>query len=521
MRTTFLLFTVLILSGCSIINLQSESGVELINSDRVYKHLSYLASDSLKGRNTPSPELDTAAVYIANEFKKYGLQPVDRKYLHQVNLGIISLGDGNSFSITKNGKETIYSIKSDFVPFEMTATKTVTAPVVFAGYGITAPEYNYDDYKDIDVKDKVVFVLRHEPGENDSSSVFDGILLTGYSEVKYKVRNAIVHGAAGIIIVTDPLNHSSIVPRGFPWPSLSKIIPKDALPLLLISKYFNKIPVVNAGESIIKGLFGRIDSLKNLQSKIDKNYSPFSFELNDAAVSIETTAEINKQTAYNVAGYIEGSDPKLKEELLIIGAHYDHVGMKKEYSPGEDYIFNGADDNASGTSALLTIAEAFGALKEKPKRSVLFIAFAGEEKGLLGSEAYADQPLFPLEQTIAMLNLDMIGRNHPDRLEIAGHTYCPELKEINEEMNKKTGFSFIYTEEYIAQSDQAVFIRNNIPVLFYHTGDEPDYHKVTDEVHLIDTEKVARIAKLVFYTANFIANDHNRYRILSNKVSFF
>lgn len=521
-RCITLLIITIIYYGCRSNNVQNNQQLDsFINSREIYKHISYLASDSLKGRNTPSPELDTAAQYIASEFKKYGLRPVNSSYLQKVNFGIVSLGSANNVKVIKGGKEISFDIKSDYIPFEMTASKSITAPVVFAGYGITAPEYNYDDYKNIDVKGKIVFILRHEPGENDSLSIFDGTKLTEYSETKEKVRNAIKHGAAGIIMANDPLNHSSLMPRGFPWPSLYKIIPKDALPLLLISKDFDKVPVIHAGENIIKELFGSVDSLKSIQSKIDEHLQSQSFLINNLTVSLQTSTEIERKTAYNVIGYIEGSDPKLKEEVLVVGAHYDHVGTKKEYKPGEDYIFNGADDNASGTSALLTIASAFSSLKEKPKRSILFIAFCGEEKGLFGSEFYVDNPLFPLEQTVAMLNLDMIGRNNPDSVEITGYSRCPELKDINEKMNEKTGFKFIYSEAHLAQSDHASFLRQNVPSLFYCTGEEPDYHHVTDEVKLINTEKAARVAKLVFFTAKYIANDINHYRVLSKTISLF
>jgi hypothetical protein len=207
MKSIIFIFLLLIFYGCGVISFQGDLKPGHITSDRIYAHISFLASDSLMGRDTPSAGLDTAAHYIASEFRKFGLKPVNNTYFQKIDMGIISLGNENSLKIIKEGKESVFNIKSDFIPFEMTANKNVSAPVIFAGYGITAPEYNYDDYKDIDAAGKIVFILKHEPGENDSSSIFDGIKLTNYSKTTEKVKNAIAHGAVGVIIAIDPKMH--------------------------------------------------------------------------------------------------------------------------------------------------------------------------------------------------------------------------------------------------------------------------------------------------------------------------
>jgi len=508
-------------TGCGFFSFNGNNGLNVISSELTKEYISYLASDSLKGRNTPSPELDSAAVYIASEFKEWGLQPVKDSYLQKLNLGFVNLGTENHLKLISGGTERNFNIKTEFTPFEMTANKEITAPLVFAGYGITAPEYNYDDYEGIDVKGKVVFILRHEPGEQDSASVFDGLNLTDHSDTQAKVDNAIEHGAAAVLLCTDPINHNLLSPRGFPWPSLSRIIPKDALPLSLMAKESEKVPVVHVGEDFVKVVFGSVDSLKKLQQEIDRNLRPVSFDLSGKQISVKTSTEIKETPAYNVVGFIEGSDPVLKEEVVVIGAHYDHVGYKKEYKEGEDYIYNGADDNASGTAAMMTVAAGLGSQTQKPRRSVLFIAFAGEEKGLFGSLGYVTDPLFPLEKTVAMLNLDMVGRNHPDTLYIVAGSRSPELSAINDKANQQIGFTLVHTNRHIAQSDHASFLRNNIPVLFYHTGEEAEYHKVTDEVELIDFEKAAKVSRLVFLTALNVANDSKYYKVTSKKISLF
>lgn len=489
-------------------------GEKVITSELIKKHIYYLASDELKGRATPSPELDTAAHYIAEVFRSYGLKPVNESYFQKVNLSIVNLGSDNHLKIIKDGKENSFKIKDEFIPFEMTGNKEVSAPIVFAGYGITAPEYNYDDYSNIDVRGKIVFVLRHEPGENDSSSIFRGIKDTEYSHVKEKVRIAIDKGAVGVLVATDPLNHSTLTPRGFPWPSLSKIIPEDALPLNLSLEEDKKIPVVHVGEEVINLLFGSADKLKEIQIRLDSSMESQSYELMDALASIKTTTKVKQMPTQNVVGFIEGTDPILKNEVLIIGAHYDHIGYKKDQPDTVDAIYNGADDNASGTSGVLAIAAAFAAMDQKPKRSVLLITFAGEEKGLLGSRAYVDEPVFPVDKTVAMLNLDMIGRNGNDSLYIIGHTRSPDLKIINEEENRSIGMYFLYDQDqYIESSDHASFLKKNIPILFYHSGVHTDYHKVTDHAELINTFKTAKVARLAFRTAWRIANDNNYYRL--------
>ncbi len=507
-------------SGCSFFGSTNYTGFNSIDSRIILKDITFLASDSLKGRSTPSREQDTAAAYIANCFKQSNLKPVNGSYYQEVNLGKVRLAKDNYLKILKDGKEISFQIKDEFIPFEMTANNQFSGKVVFAGYGITAPEFKYDDYKDIDVKGKIVFVLRHEPGEEDTASIFDGNKATDYSEVKEKVRIAIEHGACAVMVATDPLNHSFLIPRGFPWPSLSKIIPKDALPITLLDEEKNKIPVIHVGEEVIKLLFGSVNNLRTIQQEIDKNVKPNSFELEGYNVSIKTSTEIEKAPAKNVVGYVEGSDPVLKNELIVVGAHYDHVGSKKKEKPSEDVIFNGADDNASGTVAVISLAKAFGTLEAKPKRSILFICFTGEELGLLGSSAYANNPLFPLEKTVAMVNYDMIGRNTIDSLYIVGGTRSPDLKEIAIEENEKVGFKLGYEyENFIGRSDQASFLNKKIPILYLTSGEHPDYHKVTDEVWLINPEKIEKISQLSFYIINRIANESRYYKVIPKKIS--
>jgi Zn-dependent M28 family amino/carboxypeptidase len=212
---------------------------------------------------------------------------------------------------------------------------------------------------------------------------------------------------------------------------------------------------------------------------------------------------------------LPGSDPALKSETVIVGAHYDHLGYLKQHAPGARWIFNGADDNASGTCALLEVAAALGGLPSSPRRTVLCIAFSGEEKGLFGSEYYARHPLFPLKSTVAMLNMDMVGMNGEDSLFLVGSEGSPDIARIAREEDARVGFILVDLKLRPGEgSDHMSFMKRNIPDLFFHSGDESVYHTVNDRPELINTRKVARTASLVFLTAYHIANDSLHYRYL-------
>lgn len=507
-------FLVLLLGCGQVRDSVLSSGLKAISAEDLTPALMYLASDSLKGRNTPSPELDSAASYIARAFARAGLKPAGNTFRQPVNLSIVDLAEPNTLSLFRNGKEIRYELKTDFVPFEMTANRAAQGQLVFAGYGITAPEYGYDDYSGIDVKGKVVLVLRHEPREEDSSSVFLGKELTDFSNVSRKATIAREHGAAALLVMTDPLNHTSLTPRGFPWPSLSRTIPRDALPMSLAAEEQSKIPVVHVGKAFLEAVFGSVDALKDTQAAIDREMKPRSALFPELEVRIQTSTAITSTETGNVVGFLEGRDPVLKRQLVVVGAHYDHVGFKKQHAEGEDYIFNGADDNASGTVALLGVAAGLGALPERPRRSILLIAFAGEEKDLFGSEYYTRKPFFSLDSTVAMLNIDMVGRNGRDSLLLIGTESAPDLGRIAHEENARVGF--VLTDEIltIGESDHESFQKRKIPSLFFHSGLHPDLHRVSDNPDKIDMAKLARAARLVFLTTVRIANDNQRYQYI-------
>lgn len=496
--------------SCSASDSPFLRGSESVSANRVAAHMAYLASDALQGRNTPSAGLDSAATYIARVFAEAGLQPVSGSYFQEILLHTVALGDSNSFELRTPGRIERFALKEDFVPFDMTADRAVTGDLVFAGYGIVAPEYDYDDYAGLDVRGKIVAVLRHEPGEDDSLSVFMGRKSTDHGNVGTKARIAKERGAAALLVMTDPLNHTSLTPRGYAWPSLSRIIPHDALPTTLAVEESTKIPVIHIGERVIRRLFDSVDSLKSLQVRIDSSMRPQSFEFAGVSGTVRTSTAIKVDRVRNVVGLLPGSNPALSKSVVIVGAHYDHVGYKKNSPADRDSIFNGADDNASGTTALLEVASALGGAGTRPARSVLLIAFAGEEKGLFGSRFYTEHPSIPLERTLAMLNMDMVGRNAPDSLQLIAEDRDSMLIAIARRQNPPSDFTLVRTRLDSGGSDHMSFTKHKIPALFFHTGLHPDYHKPSDEASLIDADKVARVAGLVFRTAWDLAESPGR-----------
>jgi len=506
-RTKFISAPLLIWAAIVMAKGPSSRALDVITAADARSHLQYLASDFLMGRDTPSAGLDKAAEYIACQFQASGLAPAGSGYFQYYDLNQIFLGDTSRFSIQgPDGVRHEYELKKQFMPYEMTANKTCRGEIVFAGYGITAPEAGYDDYANLDVTGKIVFVLKRGPRQEDPASPFYVKKDVPSNRIDEKIKNALEHGAVGIMLVTDPLYNRLLTPRGFPWPNLYKGFPMEATPVTLAKMEDQKIPAIQVGEETMKLLFGSLDALKRIQKSIDSTMTPSSRPLGGFSAEIQTTTRRKVITTRNVVAVCPGQDPVLKDEWVVVGAHYDHLGIKKNTTAGQDSIYNGADDNGSGTVALLQIAEALAAGKNRPQRSILFIAFSGEEKGLFGSNYYVSAPLFPLEKTVAMVNFDMIGRNNPDSLLVWSNKSSSMLVKMVRDENKSIGMKINYNPSVRGSSDHAPFFRKGIPVVCFHTDEHPDYHQVSDEVDKIDFGKIARIDRLGYRTVWTLAN---------------
>ena len=455
---------------------------------KVYlEDVKFLASPAMKGRATGSPELEKAAAFIAARFQSFGLLPPDGKSYYQpfeVTTDA-KLGKANRFHYSIDGKTAVLQFQYDFVPFNFSPAGKMSGPVVFVGYGITAPEYNYDDYAGIDVRGKIVLMLQHEPQEFDAHSVFEGKSFTQHMQYASKASNAKLHGASGVIIVSDRANHRNEPDRLEPFGHTAG--PDNA-----------GIPFLQVEEDKIDNWFALAGkNLDTLMADIDANLRPQSFDFPDS-LSVDANLDLEREvkTVHNVAGYLPGE----LDEYVIVGAHYDHLGLGDQYSLAPSLIGTvhpGADDNASGTSGVIELARRLS-MEPKQKRGVLFVTFAGEELGLLGSSFYVSHPDYPLAKAVAMINLDMIGRIRNDKVYVGGVGTGSNLHDVLDKVTPHYDLHLDYSETSgYGSSDHMEFVSKQVPVLFFFSGLHSDYHKPSDTWDKIDAPEAIKLLHLV------------------------
>ncbi len=455
-----------------------------ITAPEIQDHINYLASDELQGRMTGTPELYKAADYLKNEFVSYGLKPMfDGSYFQEFPfIRKVEAGNKNQLSLSNlSSKELL--LNKDYIPLAFSDNLNINGDLVFAGYGISAKDLNYDDYANVDVKDKIVIVFRNHPDMKNAHSKFEQ-----FSSLRYKTTNARDKGAKGIIFIN------------------TNDKPED--PLIEL-KYDNAakisdIAVLQVKRSLLNSL-----NLNNLQNQIDSTLSPESF-LIEPKITASITTDVNevKGTSVNVGAYVEPKVDKYPNEYLVIGAHFDHLGWGEQNSlyVGEPMIHNGADDNASGTSGLLELAEKFASASYKIDRKILFVAFSGEELGLLGSAYLVNHFPLPIENAVAMLNMDMVGRlNDKNDLIVYGTGTSSNWKSLLDEKNDYD-FNLTFNDEGFGPSDQSSFYGKKIPVLFFFTGTHSDYHKPSDDADKINSNGEAKVVKYVYDIATAIVN---------------
>jgi hypothetical protein len=449
--------------------------------------IKYLASPELRGRVTGSPELEKAAAFIEREYRQFGIKPVPGSpYLQPLQVTTdAALGKANHFKFSENGHAIALHFPGDFVPFNFSQNGKLSGAVVFAGYGITAPEYHYDDYANLDVKGKIVLVLRHEPQEADPNSVFDGKAATQHSQFAAKATNAKIHGAIGVILVNDRANHPGA--------------PDELEKFGITAGPTNAgIGFVQVKESVVDPWFAAAGkSLDKLQAAIDKDLKPESFAF-PASLQVDSSLDVERavKTVHNVVAYLPGTS----DEYVIIGAHYDHLGLGGQYSLAPSLtgtVHPGADDNASGTAGVLELARAYSK-QPRAKRGILFLNFAGEEQGLLGSAYYAEHPLLPLANAVAMINLDMIGRMRDNKLYLGGADTGSTFRAAIEKLVPQSGLKVDYSGgPSEGSSDHTSFSAHQVPALFFFSGLHADYHKPSDTWDKIDAPAAAKLLGLV------------------------
>jgi len=465
---------------------------ETTSVERLKSHLNYLASDKLEGRGPGTDGLNLAAKYIALAFKENKLLPGgDTGSFFQkttMNIGV-KLGKNNRLKIAGESLKT----NESFVPLGISGTAEIQGHLVFAGFGIIANEYGYNDFDEVDLTGKVALILTQEPGEKDTSSIFDGANATVYSEIRSKAINAKTNGAIAVIFVNGP----KYCPHDTPLPELRE----DA-------GYHNVgIPLVQVSQQALGKALGK-DKLAELQQTIEATQKPHSQLLEKIDVQLTTDLIENEVDIKNVIGIYPGKDEKFNDAPVIIGAHYDHLGYGGPASraPGKHEIHNGADDNASGVSALLDIATMIAQSKQQFNRGIVFIAFTGEEYGMIGSTHYVNHPTFPLDKTIAMLNLDAVGRMNENKLIIFGIGTATEWERIVNGSNQKHQFELALKKDGNSPSDHAIFYTKQVPVLHFFTGANEDYHKPSDDAFKINFAGLNRITAMVRDIAEYLAD---------------
>ncbi len=470
---------------------------EVITAKALMPHIHYLASDELEGRLSGSPGAEKAAQYVAEQFERRNLLPVgdggsyfqEFSFVSGVQLGpdnaleVVRVGTGSS---GRPGTETILELGMDFSPVSFSLRGLFEGPAQFVGYGISAPSLEYDDYRQADVKGKFVFVLRYGPEGDEPHGKFGR-----YHALRFKAKTAREQGAKGIVFVDDG--------EDFSKSSLSRLrfdrsFADSGIAALAISRRSARQFLAWAGLSL--------DDLERAARSAKGSSAAMP------AVRLRYRCDLVKETGSgrNVVGFLKGTGD-FSQEILAMGAHFDHLGRGELSSlaakPGAE-IHNGADDNASGTAGLIELAGALASQKDPLRRSVLFLAFSGEEQGLLGSRHYVNHPIFPLDKTVAMINMDMVGRMQEQRLIIGGTGSSPGWKELLTGLNGHSELELKFREGGFGPSDHSSFYGRNIPVLFFFTGVHPDYHKPSDDYDKIDFASTARVVGFVWRTAKAI-----------------
>ncbi len=454
-------------------------------------HIKILSSDKYEGRDTGSKGQKLAAKYIAGKLKDWGVPPAGdngsyfQKFPYSGNRDIV----GKPVLKARNGRSTFrMKYARNFTPMTCSADADIKkVPVVFAGYGVDAPDKNYNDYTGIDVKDKFVIIMRKTPWPRDRRS--------RHAYFRTKLEVAKKHGVGGVIFVSNPKSGAAELN------TLRKNADRKRMPF----------PVFYITGKAANRLLSRDkQTLEKLESKIIDSGKPASFPLKRTTIDAKVKLKEKGVGTENVVAIIKGSDKSSGNEHIIMGAHYDHIGVGSSKGKAK-IVYHGADDNASGSSGLLVIARAISDMNKKPKRTIVFVWFTGEEKGFLGSIHYTENPALPLKDAVLMINMDMLGRSKDGYLWIGGADTGKDLRPVLEELADASGLDVRLTGSAGGSSDQVPFNRKNVPNLFFNSGMHKDLHRTTDTVDKINAEDGARIVNLALDVAIAVADGGKKH----------
>lgn len=491
-------FIVLFFIGCS-----STSVVENLNkkvdasSIYIEANLEVLSHDLYEGREATTRGEHLSSLFIISELKKYGVKPFEgtNNYLQPFELEKRKISE--SSIINANNKNYYYG--KDFVRFSRgLITFSGSYDLVFAGFGIDADEYNYNDYKDLDVKGKVVLLLPGEPESNDVN-FFKGNDITSYSNFNNKLRTARENGAVAVIYIPNEQVYEN-------WEGYTEFFSGFSLRIKSNETQAenNSTPAFTISNEFAKDIFSQGNIFEFTDYKSLKEVKPYSL-----SKTIDFNIELENETVItnNIIGFVEGNDPELKNEYVFMGAHYDHTGQRGES------IFNGADDNGSGTVSLLESARLISQLNNN-KRSIAFIFFAAEEKGLLGSRYFTDN-FKKLDKISGMINMDMVGREDENEIHVIGsNRLSSELHDIvlsTNDKSEKFNMDFTFNDpndpnRFYERSDHYNFAKYDIPVVFFFDNMRVDYHRETDTFEKININKIRKVTNLVTNIALDISN---------------
>ena len=461
-----------------------------ISAADLQKEIGFLASDSLKGRKPGTPEDAVAAAYIRDCFSKAGLKLLYDKGYQKFEI-VTDVIAGKNNAISFDGFSAQPNV--DFTPLSFSSAATITAKVVFAGYGfdLDLDSLKWNDYKNIDVKGKWAIVLRGDPEPDKANSAF-----LPYEQERGKVLTAKDKGAVGVLLVSPSDIEKTDVIMHMQYDKS----PSDA-----------GIPVFSVSRALADKMLASMNyTIASLEAEMKENHKPVSIYLEP---EVTATADVVKTrvTAQNVVGMLEGTDPVLKNEYVIIGGHYDHLGMGGEGSgsrtPEKLAIHNGADDNASGTAGVIELAQKMAANRSKLKRSVIFVAFTGEEMGLLGSKEFVSKPPVDLKKVNAMINLDMVGRlnTETNTIVIGGTGTSAESDSILKTLEVGRLFKATHSTDGYGSSDHSSFYSENIPVFFFFTGVHDDYHTPADDADKINYTGEVAVLNMAYDLADVLA----------------
>jgi Zn-dependent M28 family amino/carboxypeptidase len=513
-----------------------------IRMDHLKADLVFLAGDAFRGRLTETPENSLATEFVASRFSRLGLKPSasDGSFFLRYNLVTARPVSSGTLEAARGSSTRKFSRSVDFYPHRFSASGVAQGKLAFAGFGIVGPDQGRDDYKGVDVRGRIVLVLDHEPGETDPTSPFDGLVTSEHADPLKKAVEAERKGAVALLIVSDLHNHPD--PENFEalaaayWPASPPRIERYALQSRVEQV---RIPVAQVSRSVAAELLQSASKpLVELARSVESDGGAGAVAVDDVTVTLSLDVRRHIVPDRSVIAALEGSDPKLKDEWVVISSHHDHDGADGAV------ILNGADDNGSGTVGLIAIAEAYASAAgkgQRPRRSILFASFNSEERGLLGSWAFVASPPVPLAKIMAILNMDMVGRDEEvpegggpkfrglpvqkaetnrDTFTLLGHSRSTALAESIERSNATGGFGLRIKKDYdnnvsnlIRRSDHWPFLQHGVPGVWFHTGLHPDYHTANDRPEKIRYDKMEQIVRLVHQASWDLAQQELRPRL--------